>query len=97
MTVVYSRRALAQLDEILQFLASRDPKVAAAATDRFEALVAMLARRPAMGRPTNLVDVRVFRAAPYPYLIFYRTDRDSGITVLRVRHTARDRDWRSGV
>jgi len=96
MTVRYSRTALKQLSEILSFLADRDTSVATATANRIASVAAMLARRPSMGRPTDLSDVRVFRAAPYPYLIFYRQRGAGEITILRIRHRARAPHWRSG-
>ncbi|MEJ0012866.1 MAG: hypothetical protein WDM94_09610 [Bauldia sp.] len=45
---------------------------------------------------TNLDEVRVMPAKPYPYLLFDDAGARDGITVLRVRHMARDDDWREG-
>ena len=97
MTVRFSRRALAQISEILAFLAEDSPQTASRFLQRTEALASLLARHPTIGRRTDLPDVRVFAIRPYPYLIFYRPEPDeSGITVLRVRHMARKEDWRTG-
>ncbi len=96
MTARYTRTAIRQTEDILQFLASEDQQAGAAAARRLEALAAVLSSRPNMGRATDLEGVRVFRATPYPYLVFNRIDGPDQITVLRIRHTARDLDWRSG-
>jgi plasmid stabilization system protein ParE len=58
-------------------------------------LTTLISRHPAIGRRTDLADVRVFAVRPYPYLIFYR-EEPGGITILRVRHMARKEDWRTG-
>jgi toxin ParE1/3/4 len=97
MKVRYSRRALRQLDEIFAYVATENPRAAASIVARVEMLVHLIRRHPTIGRPTSLEDVRVFRAAPYPYLIFYRVEPASRtITILRVRHTSRAQDWKEG-
>lgn len=97
MSLRYTRRALAQLSDILSTIAADAPEAASAFAIRVETLASLLTRHPTMGRPTDLEGVRVFAARPYPYLIFYRVDRnDAGITVLRVRHMAREEHWQSG-
>jgi len=95
MKVRYSRRALAQIAEIIETIAEGAPEVAGALSRRMETLAALLARHPAIGRRTDLADVRVFALRPYPYLIFYR-EEPGGIMILRVRHMARKEDWRTG-
>jgi plasmid stabilization system protein ParE len=95
MNVRYSRHALRQIAEIIETISGDAPGAANAFARRVETLSSLLARHPAIGRPTDLAGVRVFAARPYPYLIFYREESD-GITVLRVRHMARQEDWRRG-
>ena len=95
MKVRYSRRALAQIAEILDTIADDSPEAAGKLSRRIEALTALVVRHPAIGRRTDLADVRVIALRPYPYLIFYR-ERPDGITILRVRHMARKEDWRTG-
>jgi len=96
MKVTYSRQALLQLDEIVAHIAEDNPRTAALVAGRIKALVLLLARHPMIGRSTDLENVRVFRAAPYPYLIFYQVDLDRELTVLRIRHAARKESWRQG-
>ncbi len=97
MTVRYSRRALRQLDEIFAYVAADNRRVAASIVARVEVLAHLIARHPTIGRPTDLEGVRVFRATPYPYLIFYSVEPSSGtITILRVRHTSRAQNWKEG-
>jgi len=88
--VGYSRRALAQLDDIYDYIAADDLAVAAAVIRRIESIVFLIGRFPAMGRPTGLADIRAMSARPYPYVIFYKvmSERDE-IRILRVRHMAR--------
>jgi plasmid stabilization system protein ParE len=95
MTVRYERHALSQIAEIINVLSAENPTVAAMFARRIEALASLLARHPMIGRRTDLADVRVAPTTPYPYLLFYRPAAD-GITVLRVRHMARNEDWHAG-
>jgi plasmid stabilization system protein ParE len=100
MTARFSRRALRQLNEIAAHVAAENPRTAASILARIETLATLIERHPSIGRPTDLNNVRVFRAAPYPYLIFYHADPKDragrGVTILRVRHTARKENWREG-
>ena len=97
MSLRYSRRALRQLEEILAYIATEDRRTAEKIALRFNALAGLIGRQPTIGRPTDFKNVRVFRAAPYPYLMFYHTHPISGdVTILRVRHTARKEDWSEG-
>jgi plasmid stabilization system protein ParE len=95
MTVRYQRHALSQIAEIIKGLSVENATVAAMFARRVEALANLLARHPMIGRRTNLADVRVAPTKPYPYLLFYRPAAN-GITVLRVRHMARNEDWHAG-
>jgi plasmid stabilization system protein ParE len=97
MRVRYSRRSLTQLAEILAYIAVDSPRAAAEFASRVETLVSLIGRHPAIGRPTDVPNVRVFGAKPYPYLVFYRIHGTLGsVTVLRVRHAARSENWRRG-
>lgn len=97
MNVRYSRRALAQISEILERLSTDSPNLPSRFANRLQSLAELLARHPTIGRRTNLANVRVFATRPYPYLLFYRIEPESrGIVVLRVRHMARKEDFRTG-
>jgi toxin ParE1/3/4 len=97
MNVRYSQRALAQIADIIAAISIDNPAAASAFARRIETLAVRVSRHPAMGRQTGLTAVRVLPTKPYPYLPFYQQDTaGTGITVLRVRHMARDHDWREG-
>ena len=90
MKVRYSRRALAQVEEIFAYISKDNPKAAAAVVQRIETIALLAGQYPAMGRPTDLADVRAMSVRPYPYVIFYKVlDERNEIRILRVRHTAR--------
>jgi plasmid stabilization system protein ParE len=97
MKLRFSRRALHQIDEIADHVADESPRIADLVLRWIEMVAALIARYPAIGRPTSKDQVRVFSLAPYPYLLFYQTNEARGeVVVLRVRHTGRRQYWREG-
>ena len=62
MNVRYSRRALSQIAEIVETIGEHAPDVASAFARRMETLASLLSRHAAIGRRTDLADVRVFAA-----------------------------------
>jgi addiction module RelE/StbE family toxin len=95
MKLRFTQRALNQVDEIKAYIARDNPRAADAVVRRISAVADLVALHPAMGRPTGFGEVRVFRASPYPYLVFYAVMAGE-VVILRVRHAARGQDWRSG-
>ncbi|HEX5846315.1 MAG TPA: type II toxin-antitoxin system RelE/ParE family toxin [Rhodoplanes sp.] len=89
MRVSYSRRTLAQLEDIFAYIAKDNPAAAAALARRIETLALLLGQHPAIGL-TDKEGVRVMSIRPYPYVLFYKVlaDRDE-VRILRIRHTAR--------
>ena len=87
MKVTWKPRALAQLREIHAYIAKDSPRAATAVVERIKAVAALLAAFPLRGRRTDEADVRVIRAQPYPYRIFYRVEvRKGEVRILRLRH-----------
>jgi plasmid stabilization system protein ParE len=86
--VRYTRRALRQLTEILDYVDERSPQGAENIKRRIQAVIHLLADHPNSGRLTNKPGIRSAVARPYPYVIFYRPDA-TGIVVHGVRHAAR--------
>jgi toxin ParE1/3/4 len=86
--VRYTRRAIRQLTDILDYIEARSPQGAESVKRRLKAAVDLLADFPESGRATNKGDLRRLVANPYPYVIFYRTDA-AGVVIHGVRHTAR--------
>ena len=93
MIVEYSRRAVADLNEISEYYEEHaGERVAAAIADRIEAVVARISKAPESaqrlaGRP----GIRVVPLRRYPYKIFYKVGVDR-IMVLHIRHSSR-KDW----
>jgi toxin ParE1/3/4 len=92
MNVEYSRRALADLEQIAtHYRQSDNPEVAAAVGQRIGAVVARVARLPKSARRVAQREgVHIVPLIRYPYKIFYKVlpDQDA-VRILRVRHDAR--------
>jgi addiction module RelE/StbE family toxin len=86
--IVWTRRALRELDEIFVYVA-RDSRLAAAAlVELIETRAAALALHPAMGRPGQEPGTREFVLSGTPYILPYRV-RDERIEILAVFHSSR--------
>lgn len=90
MKLVYSRRALADLDQIkTYYVANASPAIAEAIGRRLENVVDRVCRVPeAAPRVSQRSRVRVVAVVRYPFRIFYRV-RDDAIDILHIRHTSR--------
>ncbi len=90
MKVRFSRRALAQLQEIHNYIAPFNPRAAGRAVARIEELCEKLSDFPGMGHATDQPGVRVLPVVRYPYLIFYTVLAEAEeVRILRVRHGRR--------
>ena len=88
MKVRYSRRALADLVRIADYVRKHNPRAAAALEKRIRSSIEQLHAFPLIGRPTDDPDMRMFPIMRYPYLVFYEvTDRE--IVVHHIRHARR--------
>jgi len=87
MRVRYTRTALREVEEILRYLADRNPSAAAAVSARIEQVVAWLGEFPRIGYAIEN-DVRILPIGRYPFLIFY-TLRSDEVIIRNVRHHAR--------
>jgi toxin ParE1/3/4 len=86
--VRYTRRALRQMAEVLDYIEVRSPRGAENVKRRLQAIIDLLADHPNSGRTLNKGNLRRFGVTPYPYVIFYRVDA-TGIIIYGVRHAAR--------
>lgn len=93
MKVVLSRLALAELDELLAYIAERSPLGARNVEARFRHAFDLIAHHPlAAERLEQRPDVRRLPLVRYPYAIYYEVGADE-VTVLRIMHGARRRPW----
>ncbi|MEQ1935547.1 MAG: type II toxin-antitoxin system RelE/ParE family toxin, partial [Fimbriimonadaceae bacterium] len=97
MRVVLSRFALAELDEILAYIANRSPLGAKNVEARFRNAFDLIGRHPRGGeRIEQRPDVRRLSLVRYPYAVYDEIGADA-VTVLRIMHGARQQPWRGGL
>jgi toxin ParE1/3/4 len=90
MKPIYSRRALADLDQILAwYSANASPAMAEAIEQRLDDVVDRICSAPESApRLSQRSQVRVVAVIRYPFRIFYRIRKDT-VDILHVRHTSR--------
>jgi toxin ParE1/3/4 len=90
MRAVFSRRALADLEEIATYYSvNASPAIAASIERRFGDVIGRICRLPdAAPRVSQRSQVRVITVIRYPFRIFYRV-RGETVDILHIRHTAR--------
>jgi toxin ParE1/3/4 len=88
--VLFTQSAQTDLIEAWAFIAEENPTAANRVLDTIEREANALSSQPLMGRarPELAAGVRSWSTST-PYILFYLAD-DSGVTVLRVLHHARD-------
>jgi len=84
----YTRRAAAELEEVLAYIEGRSPLGAHHVQARMKAITDFLLRHPRAGQLTSNSRLRRVVVSPYPYLIFYEVAQDQ-IVIHGVRHSAR--------
>lgn len=89
MRLRYTRPALADLAEILDYIADRSPQGAHNVRARIRGTVELILRHPYIGTPTDDPSIRRTATTPYPYLIFYEVT-ESEVIIHAVRHGARN-------
>jgi addiction module RelE/StbE family toxin len=85
----YTLPALADLDQILDYIDARSPQGARNVQTRIRAVIDLLLEYPYVGTPTADPSIRRITTPPYPYLIFYEIVEDE-VVIHAVRHGARD-------
>jgi toxin ParE1/3/4 len=73
--VRYTRQALRQLTEVLDYIEARSPSGAENVKRRLQDVVDLLADHPNSGQATDKGTLRRFLVSPYPYVVFYRRMR----------------------
>jgi toxin ParE1/3/4 len=85
----YTLPALADLDSILDYIATRSPQGAKRVQARIQTIINLLPVYPNIGIRTDDPVIRRLTTTPYPYFIFYEVT-ESEIIVHAIRHAARD-------
>lgn len=81
-------------DAVTYYMKEHAQQAALGLVDALEATYAYVGRRPGTGSPRyahelDILDLRTWPLARYPYLIFY-VEREDHVDVWRVLHTRRD-------
>jgi len=92
MNVRYRLRALADIDDIREYLEKRSPSGAFNVVQAIYASIRSIADQPYGSERTDDPHIRMKVARPYRYKIFYSIVDDT-VEILHVRHTSRRR-WR---
>jgi plasmid stabilization system protein ParE len=85
----YTRPALAELEAVLDYVATHSPQGARRIQARIQAVLNAILSHPRIGVRTDDPTIRRINASPYPYLIFYEISGDD-VIIHAVRHGARD-------
>jgi toxin ParE1/3/4 len=96
MKIRYTETALAEIDEILSYIAKDNPLAADEVGAVLRAAIARLSDYPRLAIETDVPFVRVAPVLPYRYLVFYSVHEDA-LFVRNVRHAAQERpaSWRA--
>jgi plasmid stabilization system protein ParE len=89
MRLRYSQRARTDIDQIHDYIAQHNRGAARAVVRQIRSTSELLARYPGLGRETDIVGVRVFPIARYPYLVYHRVG-DGELVIIHVRDGRRD-------
>jgi toxin ParE1/3/4 len=85
--ILWTKRALARLDEIGSYIASDDPAAAAKVVGRISMAAERFAEYPHSGRPGRLNGTRELVLADIPYIVPYRVI-GMRVHVITVLHAA---------
>ena len=88
MKVRYSRRAVADLVSIADYIRERNPRAAEAVEKRIRASIQQLEMFAFIGRRTDDPSIRMFPIVRYPYLVFYEVVGGE-VIVHHIRHGRR--------
>ena len=87
-------RATRDLEEIADYLHTRNPSAALAVRDALLRSLQNLTFFPAIGRPQNVEGVRKLVTPKYRYLVYYMIDDGAEeIVILTIQHPARSREY----
>jgi toxin ParE1/3/4 len=89
MKVRLTRRAMAQLQSALEFIAGESPSGAAKVRARIEHALDLLADFPYLGRPGAETETREFAIPQTPYVLIYRVGAE--VDIVAVLHGRQER------
>lgn len=87
MRVKWTRKALANLDNAVEFIATDKPTAATDVALKIWNAAKILTDQPGMGRPGRIPGTRELVISSLPYILPY-VEKDEGVFILRVMHTS---------
>ena len=87
MQVRWTRKALTNLDNAVQYIAADKPVAAKDIAQHIWQTAQMLAAQPGMGRPGRVAGTRELVVPGLPYILPY-VEKNGVIFILRVMHTS---------
>lgn len=87
MQVKWSRKALLNLDDAVEYIAADNPVKAEEVAQRIWNVARRLADQPGMGRPGRVAGTRELVIPGLPYILPY-VERGKAVIILRVMHAA---------
>jgi len=87
MRVKWSRKALLNLDDAVEYIAADNPATAAEVAQRIWDISQILADQPGMGRPGGVAGTRELLIPGVPYILPY-IEKVGAVIILRVIHTS---------
>ena len=88
MKVRYSKRAVADLVGIADYIREHNPRAAVEVEKRIRTSIRQLEMFPFTGRPTDDPSIRLFPIVRYPYLVFYEV-LGGEVVIHHIRHGRR--------
>jgi len=85
----FAPKALAELDDILAYIAERSPSGARNVRNRIQAITGLLEQFPMSGQLSSESGLRRITTPPYPFVIFYELT-EAEIIIVGLRHAARE-------
>ena len=94
MEIKWLNKALENLDQEAEFIASDNPEAARSVVHQIRYAIAQLAENPSLGRPGRITGTRELVVNKTRYLVPYRV-RGKWVEILRIFHTSRKlpRSW----
>ena len=87
MRVKWTRQALVNLDNAVEFIAADKPAASTEVALKIWNAAKMIARQPGMGRPGRVPGTRELVIPGLPYILPY-VEKDEIVFILRVMHTS---------
>lgn len=96
--LIYSERALADLERLADFLVAGDPSAAAATLELIDEAITLLKRHPLLGRPVEhgMRELVISRGRTGYIALYSLEEEQDAILILAIRHQREAGYWAQG-